>query len=59
MTSPVSPPPTVIPRKRVSHVLLAQGAGGESSEREGELLKKIGELTVERDFLSNGLGRFR
>ena len=30
-----------------------------STEREGELLKKIGELTVERDFLSNGLGRLR
>ena len=30
-----------------------------SSEREGELLRKIGELTVERDFLSNGLGRIR
>lgn len=30
-----------------------------SSEREGDLLKKIGELTVERDFLSNGLGRLR
>lgn len=28
-----------------------------SSEREGELLKKIGELTVERDFLAKGLGR--
>jgi transposase len=27
------------------------------SEREAELLKKIGELTVERDFLSKGLGR--
>ncbi len=26
-------------------------------EREGELLKKIGELTVERDFLAKGLGR--
>ena len=26
-----------------------------SSEREEELLKKIGELTVERDFLSRGL----
>ena len=26
-------------------------------EREGELLKKIGELTVERDFLARGLGR--
>jgi transposase-like protein len=32
------------------------GANG-TSEREGELLKKIGELTVERDFLSRGLGR--
>jgi transposase len=36
--------------------------GGEASgatEREDELLKKIGELTVERDFLSRGLGRLR
>lgn len=31
----------------------------EFSEREAELLKKIGELTVERDFLSQGLGRCR
>jgi transposase len=30
-----------------------------SSEREQELLQKIGELTVERDFLSGGLGRLR
>ena len=30
-----------------------------SSERESDLLKKIGELTVERDFLSRGLGRLR
>jgi transposase len=29
------------------------------SEREDELLKKIGQLTVERDFLSNGLARLR
>jgi len=28
-----------------------------SVEREDQLLKKIGELTVERDFLSRGLGR--
>jgi transposase-like protein len=33
--------------------------GGDGSERESELLQKIGELTVERDFLSRGLGRFR
>ena len=29
------------------------------SEREEQLLKKIGELTVERDFLAKGLGRLR
>ena len=33
--------------------------GGDGSAREGELLQKIGELTVERDFLSRGLGRLR
>jgi len=31
----------------------------ESSGRESELLEKIGELTVERDFLARGLGRLR
>ena len=30
-----------------------------SSDRESELLRKIGELTVERDFLSRGFDRFR
>jgi transposase len=35
------------------------GARRGDPEREGELLKKIGELTVERDFLSRGLERFR
>lgn len=34
-------------------------SGGDGSERESELLQKIGELTVERDFLSRGLGRLR
>jgi transposase len=33
--------------------------GGDGSSREEELLQKIGELTVERDFLSRGLGRGR
>jgi transposase-like protein len=38
----------------------AAAAGGSvSSEREDELLKKIGELTVERDFLARGLGQRR
>ena len=35
------------------------GTGSEAAEREAELLRKIGELTVERDFLSHGLGRVR
>ena len=34
-------------------------ADGGGSEREEQLLKKIGELTVERDFLARGLGRLR
>ena len=34
-------------------------AGAGSTEREAELLQKIGELTMERDFLSNGLGRLK
>lgn len=33
--------------------------GGQTSTREAELLQKIGELTIERDFLSRGLGRYR
>jgi transposase-like protein len=37
----------------------AAGLGDGNSEREGELLQKIGELTVERDFLSRGLERAR
>jgi transposase-like protein len=35
------------------------GATEGSTEREEELLKKKGELTVERDFLSRGLGQRR
>ena len=35
------------------------GSSNESIERESELLQKIGELTIERDFLSRGLGRLR
>jgi len=36
-----------------------EGNGGDASAREAELFQKIGELTVERDFLSRGLGRLR
>ena len=35
------------------------GVDGDAYDREAELLQKIGELTVERDFLSHGLGRLR
>ena len=36
-----------------------QASPGQTSNREAELLQKIGELTVERDFLSNGPARSR
>ena len=36
-----------------------QVGAGLTSEREAELLQKIGELTGERDFLANGLARSR
>ncbi len=45
--------------ENVSRAFESEGANGEASEREDELLKKIGELTVERDFLANGLDRLR
>lgn len=45
--------------ERAATVFERDAAPGESTDREDELLKKIGELTVERDFLSNGLARRR
>ena len=45
--------------ERAALVFERDSAPGESTGREDELLKKIGELTVERDFLSNGLERRR
>ena len=42
--------------ENVSRVFDAQEQVASGSLREDELLKKIGELTVERDFLSRGLG---
>ena len=44
--------------ENVERVFEAGGKQGEP-ERERELLEKIGELTVERDFLARGLGRLR
>lgn len=45
--------------ENVSRAFDAEVPSGGTSERESELLKKIGELTVERDFLANGLDRLR
>jgi transposase len=41
----------------VATVFEREARTSNGSERENELLKKIGELTVERDFLSRGLVR--
>ena len=37
----------------------ADVADAADAEREAELLRKIGQLTLENDFLSGGLARFR
>ena len=44
--------------KNASTAFTKEGARDSEHER-GELLKKIGELTVERDFLAKGLRRSR
>ena len=41
--------------ENVSRAFEAEGSNGDASGREDELLKKIGELTVERDCLAGGL----
>jgi transposase len=52
-------------REFIANAARAFGNGAETAsesgtgEREEQLLKKIGELTVERDFLARGLGRLR
>jgi transposase len=47
--------------ENLSRVFETEQSGGSdgSAERQAELLQKIGELTVERDFLARGLERFR
>jgi transposase len=45
--------------ENISRAFEPEGSSGAATERETELLKKIGELTVERDFLADGLGRLR
>ena len=50
-------------RQLIDNAALAFVSAGEVPAEDGpskeELLRKIGELTVERDFLANGLRRFR
>ena len=43
---------------RAADAFRREGAS-DDSDRTDDLLKKIGELTVERDFLARGLRRFR
>jgi transposase-like protein len=43
--------------ENVSRAFEKETGNSDSADREAELLKKIGELTVERDFLSRALGR--
>ena len=45
--------------ERAAQVFDSDAEPNGSSEREEELLQKIGELTVERDFLARGLARHR
>lgn len=45
--------------EKAARAFEARGDESRGTERESELLGKIGELMVERDFLSNGLGRLR
>jgi transposase len=45
--------------ENVERAFEREQSGSDVSEREDELLKKIGELSVERDFLAHGLDRLR
>lgn len=45
--------------ENVAKAFEGEDGGSDGTGREAELLQKIGELTVERDFLSRGLGRSR
>jgi transposase len=45
--------------ERAAEAFRREGASSEADRMHDELLKKIGELTVERDFLARGLRRSR
>jgi transposase len=44
---------------RAADAFRREGASNDADRNQDELLKKIGELTVERDFLARGLRRSR
>lgn len=43
--------------QNLDRVFAVENSGNKDGDREDELLRKIGELTMERDFLSGGLDR--
>jgi transposase len=45
--------------KRAAELFRREGASNDTERTQDELLKKIGELTVERDFLARGLRHSR
>ena len=45
--------------ENVTRAFETEEVGGGDASMRAELLQKIGELTMERDFLSHGLGRLR
>jgi transposase-like protein len=45
--------------EKLPEVFSTRASTREDGKREAELLKKIGQLTMERDFLANGLDRIR
>lgn len=45
--------------ENASNVFETNGKDNQAIKEQEELLKKIGELTMERDFLSRGLQRYR
>jgi hypothetical protein len=44
---------------RAAEAFRREGADDDSERKHDELLKKIGELTIERDFFARGLGGSR
>jgi hypothetical protein len=45
--------------ERAAEAFTSEGASHDAEQRHDELLKKVGELVIERDFLARGLRRSR